>query len=123
MYAIRSYYDLDEKAVDPHRHGRPGQRRNELALTAGGATGTAGDGRRLAGEYPTMHKGEAVVIEVVITSYSIHYTKLYDMPLLVLRGEPPARLLGAGRTFPPRPEFAAAALGVGHVAAARDAVV
>lgn len=43
------------------------------------------------------------------------------MPLFVLRGQPPERLLGAGRTFPPRPELAEAALGVGHVAAARDA--
>lgn len=31
---------------------------------SGGAGYTAGDGRRLAGEYPAMHKGEAVIIEV-----------------------------------------------------------
>lgn len=42
--------------------------------------------------------------------------RLLDAP-----GEPPARQLGGGRVFAPRPELAHAALGVGHVSAARDA--
>jgi len=70
---------------------------------AGGADYTAGDGRRLAGEYPAMHKGEAVIIEV---QDDVAFAEVLHLADAAWSIEPGDRLTLLGDDAPP-PEAAA----------------
>ena len=75
MYAIRSYYVRitagDTKVL---RRGEGG----------GLYLATTGVGVRLPGVVPSLARIEDGDVILVITSYSIHYTKLYDCSLILV---------------------------------------
>ena len=78
MYAIRSYYAQREQGVDLGDETR--SRGDQLGLAAGGDHRAA---LRKLGEQALenpVHETDVAVVEtgLVITSYSIHYTKLYE---------------------------------------------
>ena len=63
MYAIRSYYDFADFGLQPLRQNR--------------AAGDDADQNQVLGALVFF---KDFVGDAVITSYSIHYTKLYDRP-------------------------------------------
>ena len=96
MYAIRSYYAVDIEDFEPlFAHSLPNNMRLDgLAddwgpellrerLSFGSDSGTQdGDFQLLLGERADQLYIHMRIVDDVITSYSIHYTKLYDQTLV-----------------------------------------
>ena len=80
MYAIRSYYALDEQIESSLVHGM-----TTFAIIHGYGDGILSKGINAQYREELMEACSRVIdsgwyIQGVITSYSIHYTKLYDEP-------------------------------------------
>ena len=80
MYAIRSYYDLDDDVEDLPDHQRRQTERGFVQQQQADVTGII-DWYVI--DYTFPKDGGAVGniglgVKIVITSYSIHYTKLYE---------------------------------------------
>ena len=73
MYAIRSYYGVGDKTVSATIDGVAITQTATVTVNAGAVSGTVSTLAASPGTI-TVNSGTATVI----TSYSIHYTKLYD---------------------------------------------
>ena len=82
MYAIRSYYEMLAETLQRSRNERSGS-----AFFSRKTRYTAG---KSSGAHPENNRAFSAGIRVsgVITSYSIHYTKLYERKLLICSGPP-----------------------------------
>ena len=77
MYAIRSYYDA-EFDVLPLGREAPLLRRGQVLLAEGVGARLSGEQAAAVDPRPEIGGDGDVGRGGVITSYSIHYTKLYD---------------------------------------------
>ena len=79
MYAIRSYYGVPAQTVKIARYAICATIDDVVLNTPWGGTGVWAQSSMVGTFHKETHGGERFY-DLVITSYSIHYTKLYEIP-------------------------------------------